>query len=141
MDIIFQSKLTSECNIADGDNFTEIWVLGRVSGGQTVHPMALSMLSHKYDSMHIDDGGGGGGRGLKNSKRGGPRNGICIFQPKFQNSVIVRFQNSSNIKKYENYQLYVFIARYKVNSPVFYGFEKKKTFHFVVLLSNIRKNY
>ena len=28
-----------------------------------------------------------------------------------------------------------------MNSPVFYEFEKKKIFHFVVLLSNIRKNY
>ena len=93
-------------------------------------------------------GGGGDGNFEKFQKGGGetPKGGgetfrgrgDCIFQPKFQNSVIVRFQNSSNITKCENDQLYVFIARYKVNSPVFYGFEKNKFFHFVVLLSNMK---
>ena len=48
---------------------------------------------------------GGGSKhfisGVVNPKGGGDilGGGDCIFQPKFQNSVIVSFQNTSNIKK------------------------------------------
>ena len=60
-----------------------------------MHPMALSMLSHMYDSMHIDDGGGGGDFGGGGTPKGG---GTVFFNQNFKILSLYVFKTAQTSK-------------------------------------------